>query len=112
MSPTARTLKLLRDEGYLCQVVEHWNAFARRRVDLFGVIDVVAMRAGEVGLLGVQCTSAANAASRLTKARETPALGVWLSCANRFEVHSWGKRGGRGERKLWTCERRTLDEIA
>ena len=28
-SPTKRSLKKLREEGYLCQVVEHWNPFAR-----------------------------------------------------------------------------------
>ena len=37
-SPTQRTLKYLRDKGYTAQVVEHWNAFAKRRIDLFGVI--------------------------------------------------------------------------
>lgn len=108
MSPTARTLQLLRDEGYTCQVVEHWNAFARRRVDLFQVIDVVAVRSDRPGVLGVQCTSASNAAARLTKAKETPALRVWLESGNGFEVHSHGKRGDRGKRKLWTCERRPL----
>jgi len=37
-SPTQRTLKKLRDEVYLAQVVEKWNAFAKIRQDLFGII--------------------------------------------------------------------------
>ena len=42
-SPTQRSLKLLRDEGYTAQVVERWNPHARVRQDLFGVIDTAAM---------------------------------------------------------------------
>ena len=42
-SPTARTLDLLRREQWpLVQVVERWCAFSRRRVDLFGVFDLLA----------------------------------------------------------------------
>ena len=108
MSPTQRSLKLLRAEGYIAQVVEHFNYFARVRVDLFGVIDIVAIRADLPGVLGVQCTSASNAAARLEKARNRPELKVWLQANNRFEVHSHGKRGDRGKRKLWTCVKREI----
>ena len=42
-SPTARTLDLLRREQWpLVQVVERWCAFSRRRIDLFGVFDLLA----------------------------------------------------------------------
>jgi len=43
VSPTARTLKALRDGGATCQVVEHWNSFAKIRQDLFGCIDVLVL---------------------------------------------------------------------
>lgn len=108
ISPTQRSLKLLRAEGYTAQVVEHWNSFAMRRIDLFGCIDIVAVRADLPGVLGVQCTSATNAAARLKKASECPALKVWLLAGNRFEVHAHGKRGPRGLRKVWTCNIRKL----
>lgn len=113
ISPTSKTLKLLREQGWTAQVVEHWNPFARRRIDLFHVIDIVAVRADHPGVLGIQCTSASNAAARLTKAKTEPALRVWLASGNKFEVHSHGKRGARGERKLWTCDRRplTIDDL-
>ena len=111
MSPTARTLKLLRAAGYTAQVVERFNIYARIRQDLFGCIDVVAIRSDLPGVLGVQCTSAANAAARLKKAMAEPALRIWLESGNAFEVHSHAKRGARGARKLWTCERRPLSII-
>ena len=41
-SPTARTLALLRREGWAqSQVVETWNPHARRRVDLLGWMDIM-----------------------------------------------------------------------
>lgn len=106
MSPTQRTLKLLREDNWLAQVVERWNPFAHVRQDLFGVIDVVAVRPGEI--LGVQCCAASSAAARLAKAVAEPKLRAWLEAGGSFVVHSWGKRGGRGERKLWTCSVRPV----
>jgi hypothetical protein len=42
-----------------------------------------------------------------------PRLAIWLSTGQRFVVWGWGKKGGRGERKLWCCRRVpvTLDMI-
>jgi hypothetical protein len=64
-NPTARSLAYLRSQGFTCWVTEYWHAFARRRVDLFGIVDILALRPGEV--LGVQTTSAANVSSRVRK---------------------------------------------
>src|ERR1700676_5404113 len=57
MSSTVRTLAVLKKEGYTAQVVEYYNQFARRRIDLFGIIDIVALRPDET--LGIQTTSGA-----------------------------------------------------
>lgn len=102
-SPTARTLALLRQEGWTAQVVEHWNSFARVRKDLFGFVDVIAMKAGE-GILGVQATTGANVASRIEKIRNIEAHMIWLDVA-RLEVWGWRKVGPRGEQKVWECRR-------
>ena len=40
-SPTQLSLKLMKERGYLCQIVERWNAFAKIRQDLFGFVDVL-----------------------------------------------------------------------
>ena len=93
-NPTAGTLQLLRRHGYLAAVCEHWNPFARVRCDLFGFADVLAVRAG-APVLAVQATSASNHAARVRKARDLPAMRVWLAAGCAFEVWSWAKRKGR-----------------
>jgi hypothetical protein len=102
-TPTARTLARLRELGYRADVVERRlpRCFITR--DLFGCIDVVAVRPGEV--LGVQCTSASHLAARLRKARAAPGLRAWLAAGAHFEVWGWAKRRPRGRRKVW-CVRR------
>jgi len=100
-SPTQRTLKYLRSIGYVAQVVEKFNYFSKTRQDLFGVIDIVAIRQGCKGVLGVQTTSMANVSSRVKKSLESSLLPLWLECGNRFKVIGWGKQGKAGKRKVY-----------
>ncbi len=102
-SPTVRTLKHLRDNGYVAEVVEKWNAFARIRQDLFGIIDVVAVKPGTVGVLGVQTTSYSNVSARIKKSMANKVLPVWVRAGNRFVVHGW-KKGVRGDSALRSVE--------
>lgn len=90
-SPTARSKAFLAKDGWLVAVVERWNAFARIRQDLFGFIDILAIREGAT--LGVQTTTTTHQAERLDKAMATPNLRAWLLAGNRFEVHGWAKKG-------------------
>ena len=112
-SPTVRSLALLRSTGWTVQVVEHWNAFSKRRVDLFGCIDILAVKAG-AGCLGVQACVVGDQSKRMKKALAEPRLRAWLEAGNHFEVWGWGKHGKEGARKLWTVTRRpvTLDADA
>lgn len=113
ISPTQRTLELLRSEGKLAEVVERWNSHARRRVDLFGFIDIVAMK--HKGMWGIQCTSTANLASRRVKIKTEcrDAALAWLETDAWIEIIGWSKKGPRGKRKLWTPTRRviTLEDL-
>ncbi len=106
MTPTQRTLKYLRAEGWKCQIVERWIPQARKRVDLFGIIDIVALK--PYCIMGVQTTSASNHASHVTKALESDGLEDWLNARGRFLIISWGKKGKRGEKKVWTHRRQEL----
>jgi hypothetical protein len=99
VSPTQRTLAHLRKDGWRVQVVEHWNHFARRRIDLFGVIDLVAVRPGET--LGVQATSGANVSARVSKSRESEGLRAWLEAGNTFRVFGWRKLTRGQKRPTW-----------
>ena len=73
MTPTQRSLAYLRNEGYLVAIVEHWNPFARIRQDLFGFIDLLAIRRDET--LAVQVT-ASGVSSRVHKIEASPHLGM------------------------------------
>jgi hypothetical protein len=81
----------LRDHGYTVAVVEHYNAFAHVRQDLFGCIDIVAIAPNIPGVLGVQTTTASNLSARITKATTIPAIRIWLQAGNPFLFHGWKK---------------------
>jgi len=101
-SPAQRTLAKLRKEGWLCAITEKWNQYAKVRQVLFGFIDVIAIRGDE--MLAIQTTSGSNVAARISKIRALPSAAEWLKGSSRRSiVHGWAKRGGRGERKLWSC---------
>ncbi len=108
-SPTARTLRLLRQSGYTADVVERWLPHAGVRKDFLGCIDVLAVRRGEPGVLAIQATTRSNLAARLTKAKGRAELGTWLAAGNRFEVWGWHQVDGR-----WRVHRTTVsaDDLA
>lgn len=100
-SPTQRTLARLRADGWLAEVVERWIPGANVRKDLWGFVDVVAIKSGVT--LGVQSTSGSNVAARVTKIADSPNLAAVRAAGWRLEVDGWRKNSaGR-----WVC--RTVD---
>lgn len=89
MTPTARTLKLLRSEGYLAAVVERWIPKLNRRADLWGCFDVLAVHPRDRTFVVVQVTSAAHVADRLKKVQSRPETLLWLRAGGKVEVHGW-----------------------
>ena len=106
MTPTARTLALLRAEGWTCGVVEQTIPHTFIKRDLGGFLDIVAWAPGR-GVMGIQATSGSNVASRVDKIRALPSADAWLRSGARLEVWGWRKAGDRGKRKTWqvTVER-------
>jgi len=100
VTPTARTLKHLRDKDILAQVVERWCQYSKRRIDLFGCIDIVALDPDTSGVLGIQATTTGNQTSRMKKILDTDAAEKWMQCGNRLEVWGWGTKKS-GKRNLW-----------
>ena len=83
----------MRRRGYpLVQVVEHWNAFARRRVDLYGIVDILCVGAD---IVGVQATSDSNVSARIHKITDSDALAHLRKAGIRILVHGWKKIGHR-----------------
>ena len=100
-SPTARTLAYLRKQGFIAQVVEKYNMFSKKRIDLFGCIDIVAIRNDIQGVLGIQVTSRGNIQDRVKKCKEEDKMRVWLAAGNQLQVHGWGLMGKKGKRKKY-----------
>lgn len=91
MTPTARSLEFLRSLGYTAEVVEVQLRHALRARDLFGFVDIVALRGPDT--LAVQTTTAGNMAARVAKVRASPLLEVVLAAGWTVVVHGWRPNG-------------------
>lgn len=95
MTPTQRSCKLLREQGYTADIVEHFNAYARVRHDLFGFIDIVAVHPLKPGILGVQTTTGSNLTARIAKAQAMPSFNLWVKAGGSIQFHGWRKLKNR-----------------
>lgn len=84
----------------MAQVVEKRIPFKPITQDLFGCIDILAVKPG-APVLGVQATSRPNQAARYKKSIAIPELRTWLEAGCEFQIWGWAKYGERGQRKLW-----------
>jgi hypothetical protein len=110
-----RSKQWLEEKGWHVWVTEYWNSWAHVRVDLFNLIDFVAVRHDAKGVWGINACEDNGAVQghvdRYLNGYEHPKKGhigpnphlpVWLAAGNRFSLFGWGKRGAVGKRKLWT----------
>ena len=104
-SPTSRSLKVLREEGWLVQVVERFCHWSKRRIDLFSIGDILGIHPDVSGTLIIQCTSQSNKSSRWQKLIAAPESRIILQAGNKLELWTWAKRGKKGVRKLWELQR-------
>ena len=103
---TVRTVKALTLEGWLAQRVESYNFFSKHKADLFGVIDVLAVKPGWP-TRGIQVTSHAHGADRMAKMLTSPACGILLAAGWWIEVWGWRKVG-----RFWEHVDRNVAEEA
>ena len=102
-SPSAKALQWLRKSGWEPGVVEHWNNFAKKRFDLFGFVDIIAIRHGSP-VRYIQVTSWDNVGARVKKILEPQddnlddirkrAASILMAHRMAF-VEVWGFRSGR-----------------
>jgi len=97
MTPSQRTVAHLRKLGYQTANVEHYNYFTKRKHDLFGCIDILAIGNNET--LAVQVTSKSNMSARIKKIEASEALPEMLRSGWRVIVHGWWK-GTNGRYQL------------
>ena len=88
-SPTQRSKALLESQGYRVEIVERYNSFVKRRFDLFGFIDLLAIKPGET--VGVQTTSYSNLSARVKKIAEHENVDAVREAGWRILCHGWKK---------------------
>ncbi len=99
MTPTQRTLKYLKDEGWLPWVVERFvpSKPFPRRIDFLNCIDIIAIRKDQPPT-GIQSCGQAFA-EHDRKILAEPKAGLWLSVGCRLILVGWRKvkkkRGGK-----------------
>lgn len=99
-TPTARTKKRYERLGYRVGTVERWVPQARRRIDLYGIFDLLAISESET--IGIQATTTTNLSARVRKLREAEILPLWLAAPGRRAiVIGWSRRGPWGAVKRW-----------
>ena len=106
---TQRSLKHARKLGWIAEVVERWIVIPNHpgggiRKDLYGAIDILAVRGLLSGCFGIQSCSASALPAHKKTAEASDQLPFFLA-GNRFEIWAWAKRGERGKRKLWQVKR-------
>ena len=85
-----RTIALFEERGYQCDTVESYNSFTKRKKDLFGLFDILAIGNGET--VAIQLTSKSNMSARVKKISESPFLSELLRCNWRIFVIGWFKK--------------------
>ncbi len=103
-SPTQRSLRLLRKQGWTVAVTEKWNHHVKCRQDLFGFADLLAFDAESVLL--IQTTTSSNMAARIHKIYGNAHALEWVSGGRAIWVHGWRK----GKNGRWICRETVIDQ--
>lgn len=98
----SKSLKHLRDLGYIAEIVEKTIPRMFIKKDFIGCIDIIAFHAELGHTIGVQVTSSDHFANRHAKILAEPRAEKWLRAGNRIIVHGWSKKGKAGKRKLYS----------
>ena len=99
ISPTQLSLAQLRADGWFCWITEHWNSYARIRQDLWGFVDIIALKPNQI--LGVQTTTASNMSARIKKIADHENVGKVRESGVMLHVHGWHMDA---KTKKWHCK--------
>jgi hypothetical protein len=96
-SPVERTMKSFRERGFDIDIAERYCAYSRRKNDLFGIIDLVAIKP-MVGIIGIQCCGK-DYSEHDKKILSSELSLKWIRSTGILELWGWRKlkvkRGGK-----------------
>ena len=103
LSPTQRTLRQLRQEGYICGIVEQFNPHVGpfgKRFDLFGCLDIIAIMPR--GICGIQ-SCGDSFAEHNRKILTNEFAPEWIKVGGALELWGWRKVVKRRglKQKIW-----------
>jgi hypothetical protein len=84
-----RTIDYVRQHGFEIESVERYNAFTRRRSDLFNIVDYIGIDGRR--LLGIQSTSYNHKSDHKLKILAEPATKKWLQSNAKLVLITWRK---------------------
>lgn len=96
MTPMQRTRAVLKENNLKSWIVEYWNPWAKHRIDLFNIIDMIVL---DSGIIGIQVCGS-DLSSHKTKIMEEykDNTFAWLNAGGLLKVWAWRKlkkkRGG------------------
>lgn len=102
VSLSVKSKDYLVKNGYTVEKTEHYNYFTKRRTDLLGIADLIALDGKDILL--VQVTSRGNILARSKKAKNEVKLRLWMAAGGKFEIHGWDKYKSR-----WRLKRVNID---
>ena len=106
MTPTQRTLKLMRERGWIAEVTERSIPGANIRKDLWTFCDVLCIHPESGEILAVQTTSASNMAARVKKIGDCELTPIVRKCGIGIHVHGW--IAPTKNKRLWTVREKDL----
>jgi hypothetical protein len=111
VTPTQRSLAVLRAEGHVVAVVEHWNPHARCRQDFLGFADLIACHPHH-GITAIQTTTDDHRAHRRAKIAASENARAWLAAGGKIRLHTWGKHPDLHGRKVWRVHDESITDAA
>lgn len=105
-----RTTKELRDRGLFYWKTEYWNQWAKIKVDLFNIIDLVVL---DQVITGIQVCTGSDLQAHIRKIRDEHKeyTAGWLRSGGALQIWAWRKikvkRGG----KAMTWKPRVMDVL-
>ena len=97
-SNLSRTLKVMRDEGYTCDVVERFIHQIRIRKDAFGFIDMIALKPNEI--IAVQVCSYSSHGTHRKKLLALENTKLWLQAGGKIQIRSWRKIKNKWQERI------------
>ena len=98
-----RTLKLIKEYGWIYWVTEKWNHYTRRREDMFQFCDILCLD-GKRTIAIQACGS--DYQEHVRKISENEYVIPWLMAGNELQIFSWRKlKKVRGKKATyWNCK--------